>query len=76
MVSIKFAVAAGAAAGAAVALVVAKLLKAKKGPSADGCVIYYHTACKKFTGRATPILYILEHAGVPYTVEDKDAVVS
>lgn len=42
----------------------------KKTPSADGCVVYYHTACKKFTGRATPILYILEHAGVSYTVEE------
>uniref|UniRef100_A0A0G4HDR7 Glutathione S-transferase C-terminal domain-containing protein n=1 Tax=Chromera velia CCMP2878 TaxID=1169474 RepID=A0A0G4HDR7_9ALVE len=35
--------------------------------------IYYHTACKGFTGRATQLIMILEEAGKPYTMLGADA---
>ena len=32
--------------------------------------IYYHGACKEFTGRAAPIMMILDHAGIKYDIKD------
>jgi len=36
--------------------------------------VYYHTACKGFTGRATAAIMILEHAGQAYELLDCDAI--
>merc|ERR1719231_217717 len=35
--------------------------------------LYYHGACKKFTGRGSCVLALLEEAGAKYTVEEPAA---
>jgi hypothetical protein len=56
---------AAAAAGAAIAFVLAKFVTARPA-FPQGMVLYYHSACKGFTGRADAIVRMLEHAGCAY----------
>ena len=35
--------------------------------------LYYHSGCKSFTGRMTPIMMYLDQNDIAYTCEDKDA---
>lgn len=58
--------AAAAVGGAAVAYALTKLSAPKRPSVPHGVVLYYHSACKGFTGRADAIVRMLEHAGCKY----------
>jgi len=58
---------ASAALGAAVMYVV--LRRSAKPTLPHGITVYYHSACKAFTGRADAIVRMLEQAGCEYSVK-------
>jgi len=60
--------AATAVGGALVAYFLMKASNSKRVP--HGIVVYYHSACKGFTGRADAIIRMLEHAGCRYTCKE------
>lgn len=67
----------GAACGAALALALTRLASHKPPALPHGVILYYHSGCKAFTGRADGMIRMLEHAGCSYTVKaPQDAPVS
>ncbi|KAJ1621392.1 hypothetical protein T492DRAFT_887042 [Pavlovales sp. CCMP2436] len=58
-----------AAVGAAAAFLIIKLAPASKRELPHGTILYYHGACKAFTGRADAIMRMLEFAGCDYTIK-------
>lgn len=60
-------IATAACVGAGVALAAARL-GSRRPALPHGVVVYYHSACQAFTGRADGIIRMLEQAGCKYTV--------